>query len=428
MSNTGWLDSASYTGVSGWATAPVSILVNGAAVATVTPNIQRPDLPAGALGFNAPIDPLQLLRGDNEIAACFADSGVRLGKGPKTLRLEVSPGFIAGFSMANIARGLWALDNIRPRDDTVTLDGWYAPPPGVAEAALFADGEMLRFESRRDAMLQARMWLPPEVPVFRYEATFRQSAPELNVSFGTSRRAFNSQHDYIVPRELAPQPGRGNISRVSGGGNALKFDANGRSVAARLRTVFETYGRAPLSEAAVLDWGVGAGRMARFIAPHAGAFYGADIDADNLAWCRDNLAGEYAHIAPEPPTPLPSGRFDFIYGISVLSHLTRAHETAWLRELRRLVRPDGLVALSIMGPTSLMVMGMAHVQAQLYRDGFVDLGENKVLTGHVPDGYYRNVTQSFAHLHQVWGEAFEIEAVLPAAISNFQDLVVMRPR
>jgi SAM-dependent methyltransferase len=427
VTRTGWLDSASFTRASGWANAPVSVHVNGVLVATVTPAIPRPDVPAGSHGFNAPIDPLLLVRGENEVRACYAGSDTPIGGGVKPLELTTSPAFISGCSLAGISRGLWSMVDIRRIGEGVTLEGWFVAPPGSESPSVFSDGEDLSFSCSLDPTLRTQLWLPVEAPVFRFAAAFKFRAPNLRISFGALGRSFNPDHDCIIPREPSLHPERERIRRVSGGYDMLKFDIQGATNAERLENVFARHGRAALADARVMDWGVGAGRVARFLAPRAGHFHGVDVDADNLAWCKDNLPGAYQHIDTDPPIPLPSQHFDFIYGISVVTHLTLEYEKRWLAELRRLVKDGGIVALSIHGPVALMMMGLCHRNADLVADGFVDLGENKILAGRVPDGYYRNVAQSFSHLHKVWGEFFTIADIMPGAI-GLQDLVVLRPR
>lgn len=427
MNHVGWLDSASFTRVSGWANAAVAIHVNGERVATETPAIERKDLDGKGFGFDVPIDPLRLVRGANDISVTFVDNGSLIGNGARKVELAASPELISGYSLGAIARGMWTLVDARKSDDQVILTGWCVAPPGIPSASIFSNGETIHFSARPDARLQAQTWLPAETQVRVFDASFKFRDPIMRVSFGNHDRSFNPDHDCTIPQELSLQPGRDRVRRVSGGFDSFKFDIQGRTNAACLRRAFARHGRLPLSEARVLDWGVGAGRVARFIAPDAGAFHGVDVDADNLAWCKDNLKGSYLNIAVEPPTPLPPGQFDFIYGISVVTHLSREDERAWLVELRRLVADDGVVALSIHGPIALMTMGLCDRHAQLAAEGFVDLGENKILAGRVPDGYYRNVAHSFTHLHNVWGEFFVIEDILPGAI-GIQDLVVLRPR
>lgn len=426
MSAIGWLDGASFTRVWGWANRPVRVHVNDRPVATITPDIARNDLQDGQRGFDAPIDPLHFVHGRNEVRVSFADGGGEIGHGIKSLDLDATPQLISGYSLMSVARGLWAVETSVKTDSEIALKGWHVAPPG-AKGEVFSDRATLSYHSRHDEALQRQFWLPDDVPVHRYEARFRFDKPELKVSFGSGRKAFQSEHDCVFPQVLAIQPEKERVRRVAGGTDPLKFDMQGRTNSERLQSVFERHARMPMAEASVLDWGVGAGRVARYMAPNAGTFFGVDVDADNLAWCQGHLKGSYLHIDTDPPVPLADGQLDFIYGISVLTHLTREYERVWLSELRRLVSSRGVVALTIHGPTALMLMGLCDRQAELIEQGFVDLGENKILAGRVPDGYYRNVAQSFAHMHNVWGEFFTIVEIVPGAI-GIQDLVVLRPR
>ena len=55
----------------------------------------------------------------------------------------------------------------------------------------------------------------------------------------------------------------------------------------------------------------------------------------------------------EPPLPFGTDEFDLVYALSVLTHLTEPLQRAWLRELGRIVRADGLLLLSTHGEAYL---------------------------------------------------------------------------
>ena len=102
----------------------------------------------------------------------------------------------------------------------------------------------------------------------------------------------------------------------------------------------------------VLDFGCGAGRTLRhFLAEaHAGTeLWGADIDADSIAWLSANLCPPLHAIrnAPAPPLDIEGG-LDLIWALSVFTHLTD-QSLPWLVELHRLLAPGGLLVATYMG-------------------------------------------------------------------------------
>jgi SAM-dependent methyltransferase len=102
---------------------------------------------------------------------------------------------------------------------------------------------------------------------------------------------------------------------------------------------------------AVLDFGCGCGRVARHWAGVEGPeVYGCDYNPALVAWCAENL--EEVRVARNglaPPTPYVTGSFDLVYALSVFSHLDEPLQHAWVVEFKRLLRPGGLLVLSVLG-------------------------------------------------------------------------------
>lgn len=121
---------------------------------------------------------------------------------------------------------------------------------------------------------------------------------------------------------------------------------------------------------AILDFGCGCGRVMRhWPAAERPEVYGCDYNPSLVAWCAENFtAVRVARNELAPPTPYVSESFDLIYALSVFSHLDRQLQRDWLAEFRRLLRPGGLLVLSVLGDT------MRHRLSAPERAGF-DRGE-----------------------------------------------------
>jgi len=121
------------------------------------------------------------------------------------------------------------------------------------------------------------------------------------------------------------------------------FLTSGRAAAERIRELFLEAGLVLDECAAVLDFGCGCGRIARWWPENARTdWYGCDINPRLVAWCDENLPQLRASVNPlEPPMAYPDGRFDAIYALSVFTHWSEPLQHAWMRELRRMLRPGG---------------------------------------------------------------------------------------
>jgi SAM-dependent methyltransferase len=181
----------------------------------------------------------------------------------------------------------------------------------------------------------------------------------------------------------------------------------------------------------ILDWGCGCGRLTRHLAALAGSrITGADIDADNLAWCRDHVPGARFEPLPlSPPSALGASRFDLVIGLSVMTHLREADQLAWLEELDRIAAPGAFLLLTINADTAIWWSDPSAELLEKWRErGFLDGSRDNSLNGVIADDtYYRATFHRADYVERVWGERFEVIEILPA-FSHIQDLVVLRKR
>jgi cyclopropane fatty-acyl-phospholipid synthase-like methyltransferase len=102
----------------------------------------------------------------------------------------------------------------------------------------------------------------------------------------------------------------------------------------------------------VLDFGCGCGRVALHmpaLLPEAHVC-GMDVDERAIRWCARHLPGHWHAIEPDPPSGLPGGSFDLVYAVSVFTHLAEERQRAWISELHRLIRVEGLLIVTTLGP------------------------------------------------------------------------------
>jgi len=179
----------------------------------------------------------------------------------------------------------------------------------------------------------------------------------------------------------------------------------------------------------VLDFGCGAGRVLRQLLAEgeaAAEFWACDIHAPSIEWINANLAPPFRAIScgTWPPLELPDASFDLIYSVSVFSHLSD-NASAWLLELRRLLRPDGVLIATYQGPSMWAQRGTASTDPPLD-----DVGHHVYAHGDSfwdSDGPQTYMAEWWLREH--WGRAFDIEYVAEWITTTpyTQNVVVMRP-
>lgn len=195
----------------------------------------------------------------------------------------------------------------------------------------------------------------------------------------------------------------------------------------------------------VLDFGCGCGRTTRFLQqlPRV-RVHGTDINEHLVSWCRDNLPGVRSTLnGAQASLAAADGAYDFIYSLSIFTHLPEQVMKAWLVELARVTADDGIVLLTTHGyPAIETICGSAPHQAmfQMSADEAQALRRDFEQAGFVYRRYSPDVIEhanagddygnSFTHedyIRRHWpGNLFEVVEFVPGGMRGWQDLTVLR--
>jgi SAM-dependent methyltransferase len=118
------------------------------------------------------------------------------------------------------------------------------------------------------------------------------------------------------------------------------------------RDAYETHAGRIADARKVLDFGCGWGRIIRFFLKDVepSRLYGCDPVEEMIRLCEQhNKWCSFTRIGTGPPTPFEDDSFDMVYGHSVFSHLSEEMHETLLLELRRILRPGGLLVMTTRG-------------------------------------------------------------------------------
>lgn len=242
----------------------------------------------------------------------------------------------------------------------------------------------------------------------------------------------------IMPKPFPPEHLQVRIAGESG----VAFSSFGDMAARQIAKSFEKATGRPVNEATVLDFGCGPARVTHvFRDMYPGVdLFGCDIDAEAIAWCRQNLpaVARFAVSDLLPPLPFEAGTFDLIYGISVFTHLPEAFQAAWLLELRRVLKPGGVLITTVHGPAIVEYIAQVYPGASALRDevrdhGFVYVGTRRegwpsyfgVPTAGLPDLYQLSYC-SHDYIRKHWSRYFEVLECGEFDLNILQDAIVCK--
>jgi len=172
----------------------------------------------------------------------------------------------------------------------------------------------------------------------------------------------------------------------------------------------------------ILDFGCGCGRAMRHLSKLRGPrLYGTDYNPHLIDWCRKAYPfAEFSVNRMHTFLDYEDGQFDFIYAISVFTHLTEISQHLWISELRRVLKPGGYLYLTVHGESYLPRLTVK--QKETFRSG------QGVVIGERFNG--RNVCAAFhpeAYVRLVLAKDFHVADFVPMGAEDAkQDVFLLR--
>ncbi|MBV9288123.1 MAG: class I SAM-dependent methyltransferase [Hyphomicrobiales bacterium] len=234
-------------------------------------------------------------------------------------------------------------------------------------------------------------------------------------------RSVGGETDALGPDGLPLPPPRLRTS-VSGAPDLWMYVEGGELAEKSVREALDRCRVAIGSLRAILDFGCGCGRVLRRWRGLDARICGADVNAAAVNWCRAHLPfAEVGVNGLEPPLAYGEATFDLVYAISVFTHLPVRTQLAWRDELRRVLRPGGLLLLSVAGDA--YIDRLTRKERRIYADGECVVrrptaaGANICVTFHPP-----------AFVRSPLADGWELLDHTPRGSlgSPHQDLVVLR--
>ena len=216
-----------------------------------------------------------------------------------------------------------------------------------------------------------------------------------------------------------------------GAGNLDAYLACGRKSYASLMGLLQQQAVELGAGDALLDWGGASGRVVRQFLPEARRgceVWGCDVHAPSIQWAQGHLSPPFKFFNSSilPHLPFPDGRFKFIYGLSVMTHMVALRDL-WLLELGRVLRPDGCLILTVHNESTWTWFRDHNQMPHWMPDDLKTLPDMPGECVEIRGSRWEHVYTFFhsAYLRRVWGQYFRVADIVPAA-EGYQTAVVLR--
>lgn len=172
----------------------------------------------------------------------------------------------------------------------------------------------------------------------------------------------------------------------------------------------------------VLDFGCACGRVIRHLHGHKPKMFGTDYNQELIEWSQNNLGfAEFSTNMLAPPTAYADQQFDFIYALSVFTHFPADLQIPWLEEMKRILRPNGLLFLSFHGER--YTRQLTEGEKKSYRQGELVVQSEELAGSNTCNAFH-----PAEYLQSKFGSIMKIvDIVKEGALGNpYQDVLLLQ--
>jgi SAM-dependent methyltransferase len=185
-----------------------------------------------------------------------------------------------------------------------------------------------------------------------------------------------------------------------------------------------------------LDFGCGYGRVIRFLAERVPRerIFASDVIKEGVRFCQSEFGVQPVHSAADL-TSVELGSYDFIYAISVITHLNERNSSAFLRLLGESLNPGGIAMFTTHGEWSIENVSEYGGEYELRKTKIADAVRDRGIA-YVPYSFVREdygmtwhsreyIERQMADAH---GEQLALIFFRPHALDGHQDVYAFQRR